>query len=277
MLTNWAPLAADFFEGYLGQRKNDPEVNVGITGGDTLFEFVSALPARPRPDVRICSAAIVGRGNGINMLQHIDPMVNATLLWAKCGRPGFCCYATAAPYDGSVKDMKQLQAEMKSLAKREAIRETLRRMEAIDIAFVGLGVVKQTVVDRDSLKDREHLYKVSMMHLLPPKVAKEAVDRGAVGEIGYCLFDKEGNGKREWELFLTPGSRVQDAEGGVAFYKALVRDERKRVVVIAGSGKEEPLKAALRGELFNVWITDRNTAEESLKWKNPDLHPANRK
>jgi len=43
-------------------------------------------------------------------------------------------------------------------------------------------------------------------------------------------------------------------------------EQNKPVVAIAGPYKLEPIKAALKGKLFNVWITDQHTAEEILKY-----------
>jgi DNA-binding transcriptional regulator LsrR (DeoR family) len=41
--------------------------------------------------------------------------------------------------------------------------------------------------------------------------------------------------------------------------------EKKKVVVIAGSLKQEAIRAALNAQLFNVWITDQDAAQWVLE------------
>ena len=92
----------------------------------------------------------------------------------------------------------------------------------------------------------------------PVQLEKE----GAVGEISYCFFDKNGCGRAEWELFLSPGRNTQF--WGPHFFANMVK-RGKTVIVIAGQHKEDAIRAALAGKLFNVWITDDRTARLMLK------------
>jgi DNA-binding transcriptional regulator LsrR (DeoR family) len=43
--------------------------------------------------------------------------------------------------------------------------------------------------------------------------------------------------------------------------------EGKHVIVVAGTYKAPAILAALKGELFNVWITDDDTARKILDAK----------
>jgi Putative sugar-binding domain len=70
----------------------------------------------------------------------------------------------------------------------------------------------------------------------------------------YSFFDEEGGTSPELNLFPSLGvDRLRD------MVKA-----KKRVVVAVGRYKLPALKAALRGKLFNVLITDEAAAKELL-------------
>ena len=93
---------------------------------------------------------------------------------------------------------------------------------------------------------------------------KDLATDGAVGDLGCCFFDANGNGRKDWEFFLTAGHYSDNSEyRGVEFYRHLVRSG-KQVVVVAGIYKVPAILAALKGKLFNVWITDEETARTIL-------------
>jgi DNA-binding transcriptional regulator LsrR (DeoR family) len=237
-------------------------LHVGISGGETLLSFANAVTECQREHVHIYTSALVGRGRLRDEASHVDPLVNATVLWAKCGRlPGHCHYATVPPYDALTRG--QIGGELRELLKRQPIREVIADMNRINVAFAGLGLVKPT---NPGLANQ-----LTMTGLLEEIVPREALDReGATGDLAYCLFDETGNRstKYNWEFFLTAGACGDDPEGrGLGFYKQMVKDrkQKKKVIVIAGSLKQPAIGPALKAKLFNVWITDANTARWALR------------
>jgi DNA-binding transcriptional regulator LsrR (DeoR family) len=248
-LTRWGFEAAKYFQELL----NEGEVHFGISGGETLLSFVNAVPDRPRQQVQIYTTALIGRGELDEKDSHVDPLVNAQLLWSKCGRfPGHCHYATVPPYDGVTRE--QVADELRELQQRQPIRDVITRMDKITVAFVGLGLVNTRRPERN---------QITMTGLLRPIVPPERLQReGAIGDLAYCLFDEKGDGRDEWRFFLSAGHYGPCK--GIEFYKNMVRN-KKKVVVIAGSHKQTVILPALKARLFNVWITDESTAKQLLE------------
>jgi DNA-binding transcriptional regulator LsrR (DeoR family) len=72
--------------------------------------------------------------------------------------------------------------------------------------------------------------------------------------INYSFFAEDGTTAPEWNIFPALG---------VAQAQAMVKAQ-KTAVVAAGRYKMAALRAALRGRLFNVLITDEMAAKELL-------------
>jgi DNA-binding transcriptional regulator LsrR (DeoR family) len=250
LLARWGDEAARYFEQLVGEG----EAHIGISGGETLLSFVNAVHEHPRKQVHIYTTALIGRGELDKEDSHVDPLVNAQMLWSKCGRiPGRCHYATVPPYDGLTRE--QIAEELRELSRRQPIREVIERMNDITVAFVGLGLANTPRRERN---------QITMTGLLRQIVAPKKLEgEGAVGDLAYCLFDKNGNTRKEWQFFITAGY-CNPEHAGIEFYKQMVRD-KKKVVVIAGSFKQAVILPALNAKLFNVWITDESTAEWVLK------------
>lgn len=251
LMALWGQEAARYFE----QLVAEGEAHFGITGGETLLSFVNAVAEHPRKHVHIYTTAFVGRGELHENDSHVDPLVNAQILWSKCGRiPGHCHYATVPPYDGGTRE--QVAAELDSLAQRQPIRDVIDRINLATVFFAGLGLINTPRPERN---------QVTMTGLLRQIVAPKALEQeGAVGDLSYCLFDENGKGRKAWEFFISAGHC--GPHRGVEFYKQAVKSGKK-VIVIAGSLKQAVLSHAIRAKLFNVWITDQSTAEWVLDAK----------
>lgn len=250
LLPRWGVAAATYFDSLVEAANGD--LHIGITGGESLFEFCEAVTTQRRESVHIHTTALVGHGRLLPTASHIDPVVNAGLLWAKCGRiNGHCHYATVPPYDGLTRD--EIANEIEQLARRKPIREVIQDMDRIDVAFAGLGLVRPKL-GRD---EQVLVNKITMTALLQPMVTPEQLaEEGAVAELSNCFFDAEGNGS-QWNFFLTAG-HYDPERRGIEFFRRMVKDG-KPVVVIAGEPKAEAIKVALKAKLFNVWITDYET------------------
>jgi len=258
----WGVEAARYFEELTARGQH----HVGISGGETLLTFCETLGTHRRDNVHIHTTALIGRGELASTASHVDPLVNATILWSKCGRvTGHCHYATVPPYDGVTRE--KITAELDGLAKRQPIREVIKRMDDITIAFAGLGLVKSKVLTS----------QLTMTGLLEPIISPEQLaEEGAFADLAYCLFDLNGATQDRWRFFLTAGACDDDPNRrGIGFFKQMVKDG-KTVIVIAGTRKERAVYAALKAELFNVWITDRGTLADvhNKAFKDSELLPS---
>ncbi len=141
--------------------------------------------------------------------------------------------------------------ELDELVLRKPVRDAIERMDGISIAFGSLGLITPA----PWIKGED-----MMIDLLRPIVTpQELIAESAFADLAYCPFDRNGQGDPRWRFFLTAGALERDPERqGIGFYRKMVRDGKK-VVVIAGTKKQEAVYAALKGGIFNVWITDNET------------------
>jgi DNA-binding transcriptional regulator LsrR (DeoR family) len=76
---------------------------------------------------------------------------------------------------------------------------------------------------------------------------------GIIGDFCYVLIDSNGQRKLDWEYFLSIGAD--------ALRRMATQHRHRRVVLVsAGQHKHQAVRAALRGQLFNVLICDDATA-----------------
>jgi DNA-binding transcriptional regulator LsrR (DeoR family) len=257
LLRQWGSEAAAYFDKLADTGR---DLHVGITGSETWLEVTMALPQRIRPNVHVYAAALIGRGRLTMSDSHIDPLVNAALLWAKSGRlAGHCHYATVPPYDGTLT-RDAIAQELDRLSKITPIRRVLEDMDEINVVFAGLGMVNPK---REA--SFEHINRLTMTGLLRPMgITPQDLDREeAVGDLGYSMFDQNGRGKRGWQFFLTAGYN-NPKRRGIEFYRQKVKTGQQ-VIVIAGAYKEPALYAALKAKLFNVLFTNEAAARKILE------------
>jgi DNA-binding transcriptional regulator LsrR (DeoR family) len=254
----WALMAAVYFDEVYAAHPHDKPLHVGLTGGEHVLEFVNTVPEKERENLHIHVTALIGRGHLSETTIHNDPVINAGILWSHCGRfAGRFEYATVSSYEVKEPGRAALKAVREEIAKVERNRhvvEILKAMDAIDIAFVGIGSVN---VSRMNPVTRN---RVTMTGLLENIVTAEQLAReGAVGALSYSLFDKNGKSQNKWNFFLTAGHGTPYA--GVDFYKQMVATGKK-VIAFGGPYQEDAIRLALKAKMFNVWITDEHTARQ---------------
>jgi len=268
LLRNLAILAADYFDELVNrQQQENPgqPYRIGISGGESLYAFVQAVQEKQRPNLHVHATCVVAHGQLETFGSHVDPSTNCTNLWTKAGGlPGHCHYTTMTPFDTDARGPEArrfIKRELKRLLANRKIEAVLTEAQNIDVAFVGLGTLTPPRGADATLMNR-----LTMVSLLQPLITlKELRDEGAVGDLAYCLFDEEGNSREDWRFFPTVGDFPEDYEyKGVDFYREMVK-QRKPVIAIAGPFKVEPIKAALKGRLINVLLTDEHTAEELVE------------
>lgn len=251
-------------------------LHVGISGGETLLEFANALPDTPRRNIVIHSMAYIGRALLPQWSAHVDPLVNATILWSRSGRlEGRCCYATVPPYNLGLNDsLGTLATKLNAVAGIEPVIRALEFMNKIDIAIASLAAVPPGEIKASTAAspiEERRLKGLTISCLFDPTSLLGAqfnlreslpADDKPSGDFCYHLIDAKGESKDWWRFFLSAGHYTE--KSGVAFYKQMV-GRKKTVMVIGGAYKIQVIKAALRGQLFNVWITDEASARQILK------------
>ena len=252
LIQQWGPIGASYLD-RLGDdaAREGKELHVAMSGGETILEVVNSLPERTRANMYFHASAAIGRG-AIRYKSHIDPAVNVTVAWARSGRIPQRCFNGA---DGFA------HLELEVLEERGELGFELAGAAAeLDVAFAGIGLVSPPK-GAPGLSNRvtgAELLKATT-HIEPGDIARE----GAIGDIAYCFFDADGRGDDDkWRFFPTAGDH-DPKRRGVAFYRRMV-EERKPVIVIEGSYKVPAIVAALKGRLFNVWITDEAAARQAL-------------
>ena len=259
LLQRFALATADHFKELLEKKTSDEPLHIGISGGETLYEFVKAVPEQARKNLHLHATTVVPHGQLAMSASHIDPSTNATVLWTKSGGlPGHCHYATITPFDTEkrgVEARKFIRERLIEFDRNSRIRAVIRGMHNLDVVFAGIGTLTPPPKCDPVMKNR-----LTIMSLLEPMITmKDLVAEKAVGDVSYCLIDADGNTRDEWRFFPRVGD-YSDFQG-VDYYRNMIA-KKKPVIAMAGPYKLQPIKAALRGKLINTLITDEETARQ---------------
>jgi DNA-binding transcriptional regulator LsrR (DeoR family) len=198
---------------------------VGVSWGFTLRGMVSALEPKNFPDVRI-----VQMTGGIGKPESES---HATELCHKMART-LCCKLALLPAPGVVHSKQTREVYLMD----EHVRAAMSLLPGITLAFVGIGSLNSYSI---SVRDETILTQADL-----DKVAA----KGAVGDIALQFFNSQGQPVQ---------SEISERIIGIGVDQL---QKIPRVVGVAGgANKIEPIRAALRGKLINVLITDQATAE----------------
>ncbi|MDD5544074.1 MAG: sugar-binding domain-containing protein [Acidobacteriia bacterium] len=240
----WGEAAAEYFDKEIAL----PKTKVGLSGGNTLYEMIAALPEKDR-DIILYPTAIIGRGPTV---AHVDPIANVTLLWAKSGRKADRAhYVTVLPFEKGqlVQDVRK---EYKQFLKRAKVQAVLEEMKSLDAVVTSLGPANA------SAEYMKYTHSTTLGLLKEMGITKEKLlAMGAVGDICYCYLKEDGSTSPDLDFFLTLGRET--------LVEMASKYPHKKVVVIAGKHKMDPLRAVLKGRLCSVLITDELTAEELVR------------
>jgi DNA-binding transcriptional regulator LsrR (DeoR family) len=236
-------------------------MTVAFAGGNTLYEMAIELHQRPR-NIEIAPAAIVGRGPTID---HIDPGIIVSIVWAKAGgKPmgggarrgdmqcGARAYSTSIqPYEplGDARAANAARAVQRLTAKlrdQPSISAVLKKSSHADILFTSCGPLE---VDAEH---RKHFTNTTLQLLEKLGIRKSwLISQGIVGDICYTPIDNKGEGRAEWQFF--PAIGPDDL-------RRMAASRGKRVVLTAGAYSTQGVRAALAGRLCNVLIIDETEA-----------------
>jgi DNA-binding transcriptional regulator LsrR (DeoR family) len=208
---------------------------VAITWGRTLSAMVSALTSEHYPDLRV----VQGLGGLSEPTSDVDG-VDLTQRMAQA----FGARAVILSAPGIVKHKLTRDA----LMQERHIADVLKMAASADIALVGIGCPAPDSVI--------HTNKVFTEGEIDRLLAK-----GAVGDIGLRFFDQEGNAVSDEINHRILGLELEQLK------------RIRRVIGVSGGSEKVPvLRAALRGKLINVLVTDDRTARALLQDEDEVVH-----
>jgi len=197
---------------------------IAITWGHTILAAVDSLPTANWPDVRIVQS--------LGGLSQPDSRINAADLAQRTARAlGANLTLLSAPGIVETKDIRD------ALLHDPQIKHTLALAAKANLALVGIGVpapTSQSLVEVFKKSDLERLATIQ-----------------AAGDIGLQFFDNNG---------LPIKDEIHDRIVGLTItqYKAIPRV----IAVASGADKIRAIRAAMKGKIINVLITDEVTAKK---------------
>jgi len=214
--------------GYL-TRAISSRSTVGMCWGDTLRHMVAGLSPQRFPNAQVVQ--IIG---GIG---QPDAEVHATELCRSMART-LDCRLTLLPVPGIVADQRTREALLSDVHVQRAVEA----FDDLDIAFVGIGAPSP---DSVTMRDGSIISRAELDDLLR---------KGTVGDIALRYYDAAGE---------CIESEVNDRIIGMTLEQ--IKQVPKVVGVSGGPQKVAAIRAALRGQLVNVLITDSVTAQKLLE------------
>ena len=202
---------------------------VGISWGSTLRAVIDALPAESWPEMRVVQ--IIG-GLGKPEAETHGADLTRRMAGAFDGRP----VTLSAP--GIVKSKLVRDA----LLGDPQISETLALAARANVAVVGIGAPTADAVE------------VQLGSILAPADIEQAKQRGAVGDIALRFFDANGQPIED---------EINDRIIGLDL--AQIRRIPRVMGIAGGDDKYDAIRAAARGRLVSVLITDERTATRLLQ------------
>ncbi len=201
---------------------------IGLTWGHTLRAFVAAVPRLDLP--RLTVVQLIG-GLG-SVAAGVNGSELTRRLAERCGARPRILQAPGVVASAEVKGAL--------LADRE-VAETLALGARADLVLLGVGEPRQTAA------------RLGPEALLPTESLEALVDGGAVGDLALRHFDAAGR-----PVVTELDGRVVGVEA------AALAAVPRRVAVAGGPAKVGAIRAALRGGLVNVLVSDEETAEALL-------------
>ncbi len=207
-----------------------PETTIGVTGGRTLGEAIRFMtPVDPVPGVGV-----------VQLMGHVDPTARrmdapelGRQLSQRFGGSFSTLTAPAFVPDRPTRDV---------FLAHEQIRTLWRRFETLEVAFVGIGTLEESMFAERGVLDRADRARLRAA--------------GAVGEICGRFFDRDGQ-----ECATDYRERVISI--------GLDQLRRREVVAVTnGVARRDAILAALRGGLIGSLVIDHLGAEALLR---PDL------
>ena len=199
---------------------------LGLTSwSTTLREMARQLP--PRANTGIAKVVEMLGDLGSPRLQHEAALATQQVAWALNAEPVFLRTPGVMP-----------NHELRKLALADShIRATLKLLDSVDIAFVGVGPADF----HGPLEEGDNFFTAEQL--------AEVRAAGAVGQLHQRFINAAGS------AVATP---LDDLVVGMTL--AQLRRVRRKIVVAGGAAKHQALAAALAGKWIDVLVTDVNSA-----------------
>lgn len=212
---------------------------VGLSCGNTLFHFVQHLRAGPR-NIHVYPLAAE------TSLKFVDISFN-TLVGIMTAK----YRSSATGYALPAYLLNQDEAVGRAVFEDRQVKKIFNDSKNVDIAIVGIGALDVTAPG---------FCELAMRGGIQPKKLKSL---GVIGEFNHQPFDKEGH-----PADARPVTALMRHFIGVTIDRlaGMSKEQGRLVVALAGGvEKREAVRAALSGSLFNVLVTDLDTATYLLK------------
>jgi Putative sugar-binding domain len=268
-------VAADFLSTAISARTPQRvQFHIGFSGGLTVHQVVSRMRPILSFDTHFYPAAVPWYF--VDSADHISPETNATIAWTHSGMPSGRLHpysvppATIVPQPDETEDFqfrdnsRQLRKHLGSLRNDSSVKFALKDISSFNCIVTNVDTVlpherefANVPVNIDPILpwwNKDQVNASTLLQSYGIDVIRLAAD-GAVGSINYTFFDKDGNDKDEWRLFLTPGYPAS-----LEHYRQTVKDGETIIVVCTDYLQIPALKIAARTGLFNTLITDSTTA-----------------
>lgn len=218
-----APALGEAAAAYLGRTLADGQV-IDISWGTTLLSVIEALSPQNLPDCRVVQML-----GGLGRLEAETAGADLALRMAQT----LGARLRLLPSPGIVPSRMVRDALLQDIN----IAETLKQAAEADLALVGIGApTPDSVVIEAGILSKEELAELHAA--------------GAVGDIALRFFDAEGNAVKH-----PINERI------IGLDLAQIRRIPRVVGVSGGPQKYAVIRAAVRGGLVKVLITDEETAE----------------
>ena len=213
---------------YIAEKLQGSET-IGITWGRALNSLINNLPSTLYPDLKVVQ--MLG-GLGRPEAEFHGAELTRRMAQAFGTRPRLI-------HSPAILKSASLCEELKS---DEQVKDTLQLAVRADIALVGIG----------SFTDNAPI--VRNKNILSAPDIMRLKELNAAGDISLRFFDDEGN-------FINTDldSRI------VGLSAEEILHIPRRIGVAGGKSKHNTIKAALKGKLVNVLVTDQHTAMALLK------------
>ncbi|HIE28197.1 TPA: hypothetical protein EYP66_13000 [Candidatus Poribacteria bacterium] len=223
----------------------DGEV-IGVGGGRTVLAMASFLPAGMFEWLRIFPLSAGGP------IQITANSIVATIA-AKCANQDKTeAHGLYVP-PLTIRSIDESTQEKKFYLSRREIRGVYEAAHNVNVAFIGIGSLKTEAGRR---RTAEYLFADDAL-------IADAIEQGAIGNILQQFFDADGN------IVKCQLSHRNLAVPLEHLKKIASEFPAKRVIALAsGKDKCEAVRAAIKGRLFNVLITDTTIAEFLLTESN---------
>jgi deoxyribonucleoside regulator len=225
--------AARYFE-----KKSRRGNKVGISGGQTMYEFVNALSHPPH---YLTLYPLVSWGAKDLRIKHIQPSTLVSIWWTKF--KNIEAYKLELPYLLSEETLKSIKDSAKNIS--EEVKD-------INFIFTSVGCIGKGSTFVEWVGDVE----VDIEELM--------ID-GVIGDfIGHPINrnggNVEGDSIEKFNKLVVSLISIKETRDIV------LRNDPNQFVILAAGGyrKLDSITACLRGKLCNVLITDNETAKDLL-------------